>query len=174
MRFLDLVFKAVETTEQLVDRARGTKRRKLAVVPEPPGAPDPFVARAAPAVEAEKPLGDPAQPAQVFGRRGDPWSGRVVRVLQDRNVEHQFVDLDAPENIVLETKLVRETKQNDAPWVYLRGEFLGGFNAVNEIDRLGQLELRCMTPEEREKEQRGRTRIEVPKRGPEQTPSGER
>jgi glutaredoxin len=174
MRFLDLVFKAVETTENLMARTRKTPRRKLAVVPTPPAAPDPFVARPAPAVEAEQPLGDPAHPAQIYGRRGDPWSGRVVRLLQDRNIEHQFADLDAPENVLLEAKLVRETKQNDAPWVYLRGEFLGGYNAVNELDRLGQLELRTMTAEEREKEQRGRTRIEVPKRGPEQAPSGDR
>lgn len=174
MGILDLVFKAVETTEGLVARVRKTQRRRLAVTPEPPPVPDPFVARAAPAAEAEKPLGDPGQPAQIYGRRSDPWSGRVVRVLTDRNLEHQFIDLDAPENVVLETKLVRDTKQNDAPWVYLRGEFIGGFNAVNEIDRLGQLEVRTMTAEEREKAQRGRTKIEVPTRGPEHTPSGER
>jgi hypothetical protein len=37
------------------------------------------------------------------------------------------------------------------PFVYLRGQFIGGFNALAEIERLGQLEYALMTPEEREK-----------------------
>jgi hypothetical protein len=35
------------------------------------------------------------------------------------------------------------------PWIYLRGDFLGGFHALNEVERLGQLEHRLMTPEQR-------------------------
>jgi len=33
--------------------------------------------------------------------------------------------------------------------VYLRGQFIGGFNALSEVERLGQLEVALMTPEER-------------------------
>jgi glutaredoxin len=174
MRILDLVFKAVETTENLMARARKTPRRKLAKVPEPPPSPDPFVARPAATTAPEPPLGDPERPAQVYGKRGCMWSGRVVRLIQDRGVEHQFVDLEQGENVLIEPRLVRETKQDGAPWVFLRGEFVGGYNALSEIDRLGQLELRTMTSEERERAEQGRTRIVIPKRGPEGAPPGER
>ena len=33
--------------------------------------------------------------------------------------------------------------------MYLRGQFIGGFNALSEVERLGQLEVAMMTPEER-------------------------
>jgi glutaredoxin len=173
MRFVDLVLKAVDTTEDLIARATNKQRRKLTVVPEPPQVPDPFVVTA-PAVSSDKPLGDPELPAQVYGKRGDMWSGRVVRLLQDRNVEHEFVNLEDESQMLFEPRLIRETKQDGAPWVYLRGEFVGGYNAISEIDRLGQLELRTMTAEQREQAQKGRTRIEIPKRTPETAPPGER
>ena len=35
------------------------------------------------------------------------------------------------------------------PYVYLRGQFIGGFNALAEVERLGQLEVALMTKEER-------------------------
>ena len=35
------------------------------------------------------------------------------------------------------------------PFVYLRGQFVGGFNALSEIERLGQLEVALMTAAER-------------------------
>ena len=174
MRILDLVFKAVDTTEELIARATKKNRRKLTVIPEPPPAPDPFVTKAPPAVATEKPLGDPERPAQVYGKRSCMWSGRVVRLLTDRGIEHDFVNLEDEAQILLEPRLIRETKQDGAPWVYLRGEFIGGFNAISEIDRLGQLELSTMTAEEREKAEKGRTKIAIPKRGPEVTPPGER
>ena len=37
------------------------------------------------------------------------------------------------------------------PFVYLRGQFIGGFNALAEIERLGQLEYALMSAAEREK-----------------------
>ena len=42
-----------------------------------------------------------------------------------------------------------ETKQATVPFVYLRGQFIGGFNALSEVERLGQLELALMTKDER-------------------------
>ena len=35
------------------------------------------------------------------------------------------------------------------PYVYLRGEFVGGYNALDEIERLGQLDQRLLPREER-------------------------
>ena len=47
--------------------------------------------------------------------------------------------------------LANETKQHTVPFIYLRGQFIGGFNALAEIERLGQLEFALMTKEERAK-----------------------
>ncbi len=43
---------------------------------------------------------------------------------------------------MFEGRLIPETKQNTQPWMFLRGEFIGGFNALDEVYRLGQLESR--------------------------------
>ena len=49
----------------------------------------------------------------------------------------------------------RPARQRDqaahVPFIYLRGQFIGGFNALAEIERLGQLEYALMSAEEREK-----------------------
>lgn len=93
----------------------------------------------APARKPEPPLGDPSIPVQVYGGRSCPWSGRAVRLLEDRGIEHQFVDLDDSENEILGNRLVTETRQNTVPYIFVRGEFIGGYNALSERDRLGQL-----------------------------------
>ena len=174
MRILDVVFKAVERAEELADRARGVKRRKLGVVPEPPPVPDPFVARPAVTAAPEPPIADPARPAQVYGKRGCMWTARTVRRLQDRDVEYEFIDLEDPAKLGLEPRLIRETKQPEGPYVFLRGEFIGGYNGLDEIDRLGQLELRTMTAEERARAEEGRIKIAIPQRPPETRPPGEK
>ncbi|HZO15732.1 MAG TPA: glutaredoxin [Polyangiaceae bacterium] len=116
----------------------------------------------------EAPLGKPQLPAQVFGRGTDPWTGRTLQLLADRQVEHEFVDLEAEGGLKIHSQLVRETKQNEAPYVFLRGEFIGGFNALSEIERLGQLEAR-LDPNQTQ----GRVRIVIPTRREDERPAGE-
>jgi glutaredoxin len=111
-------------------------------------APPPSAAEVARASERTG-FGDPAVKAQIFGRRSCPWSGRAITLFEAHKIDYDWVDLDDPEFEQLENKLIEETKHNTVPWIYLRGEFVGGFHALNEIERLGQLELRLMTPAER-------------------------
>lgn len=85
-------------------------------------------------------LADSAIPAQVYGPRSCSWSGRAVRLLEDRGIEHRFVDLDEPQHVGLKERLARETEQRTAPYIFLRGEFVGGHNKLDEIDRLGLLD----------------------------------
>jgi glutaredoxin len=94
-------------------------------------------------------LGDPSRPAQVFGRRSCPWSGRVLALLESNRVEHSYFDLDTygGESVLRELKL--ETKQDTVPYVYVRGRFIGGYNALDEIHRLGQLEYLVLSEAER-------------------------
>jgi glutaredoxin len=133
---------------------------------------DPKTEKATPSALAESPsaepepvrgLGDPNKRAQVFGRESCPWSGRVRRVFESQNEAYDYVDLDAPEAIPLVDELIAETQQNTVPYVFLRGRFIGGFNALNEIARLGQLQEQMLTAEERARKP-SRIRIEVAKR----------
>jgi glutaredoxin 3 len=94
-------------------------------------------------------LGDPAVKAQIYGKKSCPWSGRAITLLEKHKVDFDFIDLEEPEHEPKLTRLVLETKQNTVPYVYLRGQFIGGFNALSEVERLGQLEVALMSAEER-------------------------
>jgi glutaredoxin len=94
-------------------------------------------------------FGDPAIKAQIFGKKSCPWTGRAITLLERHKVDFDLVDLEEPEHEAKLTGLTAETRQHTVPFVYLRGQFVGGFNALSEIERLGQLEIALMTAEER-------------------------
>lgn len=106
---------------------------------------------AAPTPAAAKGFGDPSIKAQIYGKKSCPWTGRAITVLERNKVDFDFVDLDEPEHEAKQLPLSNETRQHTVPYVYLRGQFIGGFNALAEIERLGQLEYALMTAAEREK-----------------------
>jgi len=99
--------------------------------------------------DGSKGFGDPSIKAQIFGKKSCPWSGRAITLLERNKVDYDFVDLEEPEHESKALGLSMETKQNTVPYVYLRGHFIGGFNALSEVERLGQLEVAMMTAEER-------------------------
>ncbi len=107
--------------------------------------------KAAVTVEKKKSTGygDANIKAQIFGKKSCPWSGRAITLLERHKVDYDFVDLEEPEHEAKLAPLMSETNQATVPFVYLRGQFVGGFNALSEIDRLGQLELALMSKEER-------------------------
>ena len=106
------------------------------------------VAAVAPAEQARRDLGDPAIKAQIYGKKSCPWTGRAISLLERHKVDFDFVDLEEPEHEAKLAPLALETRQNTVPYVYLRGRFVGGFNALSEIERLGQLEVALMSKEE--------------------------
>src|SRR5207244_1919499 len=102
------------------------RRRAQAIddVPMPEQNTSPFTP---PPIEiAKKPLGKPELAAQVFGRGTDPWTGRTLQLLVDRDIAHEFIDLEAEGGAQLEAQLIGETAQPSPPYVYLRGEYAGG------------------------------------------------
>jgi glutaredoxin len=107
------------------------------------------VAAVTPTVKATKGLGDPSIKAQIYGKKSCPWSGRAITLLEKHKVDFDFVDLEEPEHEAKALALSLETKQTTVPYVYLRGTFIGGFNALSEVERLGQLEVALMSEEER-------------------------
>jgi glutaredoxin len=96
----------------------------------------------------KKSLGDPSIKAQIYGKRSCPWSGRAITLLERHKVDFDFVDLEEPEHEAKLAPLALETRQNTVPYIYLRGQFVGGFNALSEVERLGQLEVALMSKEE--------------------------
>ena len=120
--------------------------------------------------EAEKKgLGDPDIGAQIYGRKSCPWTGRAITLLNEGKVDYDFVDLDFPENGHFEGKLVAETKQNTVPYVYLRGDFVGGFNETNEVVRLGELSYRILSAEDKLASKAVRAHVEIAPRPPKET-----
>jgi len=118
----------------------------------------------APPSSAEVSMGDASVPAQIYGRRSCAWCGRALQLLQAAGVDYRFINLDDDEGQPLETALVKETKQYTVPYVYLRGQFIGGYHALDEISRFGQLEQRTTAPEDRKAPRPGELKIVIPKR----------
>jgi len=96
-------------------------------------------------------LGDPSIKAQIYGKKSDPWTGRAITLLERNKVDFDNIDLEEPEHEPKLVRLTNETKQHTVPFIYLRGQFIGGFNALAEIERLGQLEYALMSADERAK-----------------------
>lgn len=181
-KLFDKVDALVAKADRALDKVRKTPRKRLEVVPEPIEAPDPFTKQPEPVAAAGKaaaekaaepavakppppqevPLGDPSFAAQIYGKRTDMWTGRAVRLFQDLGIDARFINIEDPEHVGLEMKLVRDTKQYEVPWVFLRGEFIGGYNALDEIQRLGKLEERTLPPGERPAQRKSRVRIDAP------------
>lgn len=118
---------------------RAEAQRAAAAAPGPTASP----------AAARNGFGDPSVKAQVFGKKSDPWSGRAITILERHKVDFDWVDLEEPEHEAKLAPLTVETKQHTVPFIYLRGQFVGGFNALAEIERLGQLEYALMTGDER-------------------------
>ncbi|RYZ03409.1 MAG: glutaredoxin [Myxococcales bacterium] len=134
-----------ELRDRLTEKLASLKTPPTVVHSVTPSAPRP-VAPKAPAG-----LGDPSRPAQVFGRSSCPWSGRAVALLESARIEHSYFELDSYGGDAVLQDLKLETKQDTVPFVFVRGRFIGGYNALDEVHRLGQLEYLSSSDAEREK-----------------------
>ena len=94
-------------------------------------------------------FGDARKPAQVFGAKSCPWSERSMGLLEKSGVEATYLDLDHPGSNQIREQLRAETSQQTVPYIYLRGQFIGGYDAIDEINRLGQLSYLVLPEAER-------------------------
>lgn len=141
-RIAGLFGKKYESKQETVARADVAAAQRASVA----------ATEAGPAIAAKKgdrPLGNPELKAQIYGKKSCPWSGRSISLLERHKVDFDFVDLEEPEHEPLIIRLINDTKQHTVPYVYVRGQFIGGFNALSEIERLGQLEFALMSVDER-------------------------
>jgi glutaredoxin len=135
-RIASVLGRGYESRAEAADKAARVEKTKAA-------------AAAPTAAKVAKGLGDPSIKAQIYGKKSCPWSGRAITLLERHKVDFDFVDLEEPEHEPKALALANETKQHTVPYVYLRGQFVGGFNALAEIDRLGQLDFALMSADER-------------------------
>jgi len=135
-RVAQLLGRAYESATEQASRARAAEAARAAAAPV-----------AAPA--APKRLGDPGIAAQIYGKKSCPWTGRAITILEKHKVDFDYVNLEDPDHEPLLPKLSLDTHQSTVPYVYLRGQFVGGYNALAEIERLGQLEFALMSAAER-------------------------
>jgi glutaredoxin len=111
--------------------------------------------------DGSKGFGDAELKAQIFGKKSCPWTGRAITLFERHKLDYDYIDLEEPEHEAKLVPLANETKQHTVPYVYLRGQFIGGFNALAEIERLGQLEFALMTKAERDAAPAHVKRIEI-------------
>lgn len=143
-RVAALFGKTYESRAESDARAKAAEaKRKAAAAPTPPTKSEQQAAAKG------KGFGDPSLKAQIFGKKSCPWTGRAITLLEKHKLDYDYIDLEEPEHEGKFAPLQVETKQHTQPFVYLRGQFVGGFNALSEIERLGQLEFALMTPAER-------------------------
>lgn len=144
-RIARLFGRSFESKEEMVQKAQAQAAKVAAAAAVTPDAAQKAQAK------AKQGFGDPSIKAQIFGKRSCPWTGRAITLLERHKVDFDFVDIEEPEHEAKATPLAVETKQTTVPYVYLRGVFVGGFNALSEIERLGQLDIALMSAEERAK-----------------------
>lgn len=134
-----------QVRDRVTEKLASLKTPPTVVHSVTPSAPRPSVPK------APAGLGDPSRPAQVFGRSSCPWSGRAIALLEAARIEHTYFELDSygGDEVLRDLKL--ETKQDTVPYVFVRGRFIGGYNALDELHRLGQLEYLCLSEAERVK-----------------------
>ena len=138
-RIAALLGRSYESREDLGARAQAAATHAASVAAATP----------APRSKRTEAFGDPSIKAQIFGKKSCPWTGRAITLLERHKVDYDYIDLEEPEHEAKLAALSIETKQNTVPFVYLRGVFIGGFNALSEVERLGPLEVALMTAEER-------------------------
>lgn len=154
-----------ELRDKVTEKLRTSRRinRLKATLTTPAAKPEATQPARPVAVDEAFSFGDARKPAQVFGARSCPWSGRAMRLFSNEGIDATYLDLDHPASGPLREELRVETGQVTVPYVYLRGDFIGGFNALDEIHRLGQLPQRVLPEEERTNSADG-VRVEVAQR----------
>lgn len=139
-----LLGKTYESRAEADHKARAAEAaRKAAAAPTPP------TTKQKEAAAAQKGYGNPELKAQIYGKKSCPWTGRAITLLERHKLDYDYIDLEEPEHEAKLAPLQAETRQHTQPFIYLRGQFIGGFNALAEIERLGQLEFALMSKEER-------------------------
>lgn len=67
-----------------------------------------------------------------------PYCNRAKDLLTSKNIEFTEIDLTGKDNELL--KLVERTKMRTVPQIFFNDELIGGFDELNALEQVGQLE----------------------------------
>jgi glutaredoxin len=147
--WIDVVDGVLDRADRALDHLRKVPRRRLDHVPEPKSPGNPFEApRPAVVAKTERPLGDPGLLVQIYGKRSCDKSARAVKLIQDKSLPARLIDIDDPDHLGLENRLIQATKRYATPWIYVRGVFLGTFEDLLSLDKAGELDRLLAAPTE--------------------------
>ena len=90
---------------------------------------------AAPAPTASLSMGDPGLLLQVFGRRSCVESGFAIKLLSQKSLPVRLIDIEDPDNVTMEPRLITETKSYKTPYVFVRGRYLGDYQALEKLEK---------------------------------------
>ncbi|MGH1345775.1 MAG: NifU family protein [Nannocystales bacterium] len=101
-----------------------------------PKAEEAEVEDAAPSVDA---------PVKVFYKRGCPYARAALDLLREREIPFEEVDIKGDEATLGWLKIV--TGSRTTPQIFLRGESVGGYDELRELDLSGELRERASSEE---------------------------
>lgn len=91
-------------------------------------------------------VGNPEIPLQLFIRSSCPSCHRAQRLLEDAGIDATVTAIDEQVNAHYVRALLVETERATVPYVFIRGEYIGGYDELEQLQRLGQLEARLVAP----------------------------
>ncbi len=79
----------------------------------------------------------PEAPVKVFYKRGCPYARAALDLLREREIPFEEVDIKGDESTLSWLKIV--TGSRTTPQIFLRGEVIGGYDELRELDLSGKL-----------------------------------
>lgn len=76
----------------------------------------------------------------VYSADWCPYCTRAKKLLQSKNIEFEEINVD--EKPGLREEIVQKTGQKTIPQIFIKGEFIGGFTELAQLDDSGELDKR--------------------------------
>ncbi len=119
-----------------------TDKRKLHKFQVDKGIIEPDVGEARPEDDAAS---ENDAPVKVFYKRGCPYARAALDLLRERDIPFEEVDIKGDEATLGWLKIV--TGSRTTPQIFLRGESVGGYDELRELDLSGELRERAASGE---------------------------
>lgn len=76
--------------------------------------------------------------AELYTWSGCPYCHRAKNLLEQKNIPYTEHKID--NNDEKKAELFKQTGQNTVPFVFINGQFIGGFSELKELDDAGKLD----------------------------------
>jgi len=76
---------------------------------------------------------DTGDTGKIYGDAYCGWTGRAKDLFDKLGVEYEYIDLRAPDAPTTKAELKQQTQHYTQPWIFLDGEFIGGYSDLVEL-----------------------------------------